>query len=107
PPRARERFVGDVRRIVTYENRVIAPPPLERYTFLFNIGYEGGDGMEHLYSTQIMNPRPWTDTAQLLPAVTTASHEYFNPGNHKRTRPVALGLFDYTEAQHQPSLWVA
>ena len=34
-----------------------SPPPLEQYTFLFNIGYAGGDGMEHLYSTQIINSR--------------------------------------------------
>ena len=107
PAGARARFVRDVQRIVTYENRVIAPPPLERYTFLFNIGYEGGDGMEHLYSTQIMSPRAWTDTAQLLPGITTASHEYFHTWNVKRIRPVALGPFDYTQAQHQPSLWVA
>ncbi|MFL5578206.1 MAG: M61 family metallopeptidase [Gemmatimonadaceae bacterium] len=107
PAGARERFVGDVRRIVTYENRVVAPPPLRTYTFLFNIGYPGGDGMEHLFSTQIVNSRPWTDTAQLLPGVTTASHEYFHTWNVKRIRPIALGPFDYTTEQHQPSLWVA
>jgi predicted metalloprotease with PDZ domain len=107
PAGARARFVRDVQRIVAYENRVIAPPPLERYTFLFNIGYPGGDGMEHLYSTQIINSRPWTDSAQFLPGITTASHEYFHTWNVKRVRPAALGPFDYTEAQHQPSLWVA
>ena len=107
PAGVRDRFVRDVRKIVEYQNRVIAPPPLERYTFLFNIGYPGGDGMEHLYSTQIVNARPWTDTAQVLPGITTASHEYFHTWNVKRIRPAALGPFDYTEAQHQPSLWVA
>ena len=30
-----QRFVDNVKRIVETENRVIAPPPLERYTFLF------------------------------------------------------------------------
>ena len=58
PAAARERFVRDVEKIVRYENSVFAPPPLEQYTFLFNIGYPGGDGMEHLYSTQIINRAP-------------------------------------------------
>jgi predicted metalloprotease with PDZ domain len=102
-----KRFVGDVEKIVRYQNRVIAPPPLARYTFLFNIGFAGGDGMEHLSSTQIMNPAAWTDTAALLPGVTTASHEYFHTWWVKRIRPAALGPFDYTREQYQPSLWVA
>jgi predicted metalloprotease with PDZ domain len=107
PVGARRRFVRDVERIVRYQNTVIAPPPLETYTFLFNIAYEGGDGMEHLYSTQIMNPGRWTDTAVVLPAIGTAAHEYFHTWNVKRIRPRALGPFDYASEQHQPSLWVA
>ncbi|HET7585250.1 MAG TPA: hypothetical protein VFK13_10090 [Gemmatimonadaceae bacterium] len=103
----RERFVRDVERIVRAENTVIAPPPLEMYTFLFNIGYDGRDGMEHLYSTQIMDRNVWSDTAQVLPGITSAAHEYFHTWNVKRIRPVALGPFDYTREQYQPSLWVA
>jgi predicted metalloprotease with PDZ domain len=104
----RARFVREVRAIVERQNRVIAPPPLDRYTFLFNIGYAGGDGMEHLYSTQIVNARPWLpDTGVLIPGISTASHEYFHTWNVKRVRPAALGPFDYTRSQHQPSLWVA
>ena len=102
-----ERFVRDVEKIVRYQNTVIAPPPLARYTFLVNIGFRGGDGMEHLYSTQIMNPNAWTDSATLLPGITTASHEYFHTWNIKRIRPAVLGPFDYTREQYQPSLWVA
>lgn len=103
----RERFVRDVEKIVRYENRVIGPPPLRMYTFLFNIGYRGGDGMEHLYSTEIINRTPWTDTAQVLPGISTASHEYFHVWNVKRIRPALLGPFDYTSERYQPSLWVA
>ena len=104
----RARFVRQLRAIVEAQNRVISPPPLDRYTFLFNIGYAGGDGMEHLYSTQIINSRPWLpDTGALIPGIATASHEYFHTWNVKRLRPAALGPFDYTRAQHQPSLWVA
>ena len=103
----RERFVHDVENIVRYQNSVFSPPPLEQYTFLFNIGFPGGDGMEHLYSTQVHNPNVWTDTVRLLPGISTASHEYFHVWNVKRVRPVALGPFDYTREQYQPSLWVA
>jgi len=104
---ARQRFVRDVENIVRYENSVFGPPPLEQYTFLFNIGFPGGDGMEHLYSTQIHNPRAWNDSLRVLPGITTASHEYFHVWNVKRVRPAALGPFDYTVEQYQPSLWVA
>jgi len=103
----RQRFVHDVERIVRYENSVFGPPPLEEYTFLFNIGFPGGDGMEHLYSTQIESRRFWTDTARLLPGIGSAAHEYFHVWNVKRVRPAALGPFDYTREQYEPSLWVA
>jgi len=103
----RARFVGDVEKLVRYENTVFGPPPLQEYTFLFNIGFPGDDGMEHLYSTQIQSRRFWTDTATLLPGIQSAAHEYFHVWNVKRVRPAALGPFDYTREQYQPSLWVA
>ncbi|HEY2374619.1 MAG TPA: hypothetical protein VGH98_01470 [Gemmatimonadaceae bacterium] len=103
----RRRFVGDVEKIVRYENSVFGPPPLEMYTFIFNIGYTGGDGMEHLYSTQIINRNPWRDQDTPLAGISTAAHEYFHVWNVKRVRPIALGPFDYTREQYQPSLWVA
>jgi predicted metalloprotease with PDZ domain len=103
----RERFLRDVRRIVETEHRVLGPPPLETYTFLFNVGFPGGDGMEHLTSTQIIDASPWRAADTLLSGIETASHEYFHAWNVKRIRPVALGPFDYTREQYQPSLWVA
>ena len=107
PRGARERFVRDIAKLVRYENSVIAPPPLDSYTFLFNLGYAGGDGMEHLYSTQIIDADRWRDTAQVLSGIETAAHEYFHVWNVKRIRPAALGPFDYTKEVFQPSLWVA
>jgi predicted metalloprotease with PDZ domain len=106
-PAERARFVQSIRKIVTAHNRVIAPPPLRMYTFIFHIGFPGGDGMEHLYSTQIIDRKPWVDTASVLAGVGTAAHEYFHVWNVKRVRPLALGPFDYTHEQYQPSLWVA
>jgi predicted metalloprotease with PDZ domain len=107
PAGVRRRFVGDVEKIVRYENSVFGTPPLAQYTFLFNIGYAGGDGMEHLYSTQIIDRRSWADSLAVLPGIGTAAHEYFHVWNVKRVRPAALGPFDYTREQFQPSLWVA
>jgi predicted metalloprotease with PDZ domain len=102
----RRRFLDDLQMIVRYENTVFDPPPLEMYTFLFNIGYGGGDGMEHLYSTQCISGMPWREDMAVLPGITTAAHEYFHVWNMKRVRALALGPFDYTREQYQPSLWV-
>jgi predicted metalloprotease with PDZ domain len=106
-PAQRRRFVADVEKLVRYENSVFGAPPLQMYTFVFNIGYTGGDGMEHLFSTQIINRRPWRDEDTPLSGIGTAAHEYFHVWNVKRVRPIALGPFDYTREQYQPSLWVA
>ena len=106
-PEERTRFVGDVRKIVTYENSVFGPPPLKMYTFLFHIGFPGGDGMEHLFSTQIADRNRWQSGATVLAGVATAAHEYFHVWNVKRVRPMLLGPFDYTKERYEPSLWVA
>jgi predicted metalloprotease with PDZ domain len=103
----RMRFVHGVERIVTEENKVLGPPPLEMYTFVGNAGYTGSDGMEHLYSTQIITPRALIDTAAVDDYLGYASHEYFHVWNVKRIRPALLGPFDYTAERYEPSLWVA
>ena len=106
-PAVRRRFVDGARRIVARENQVVAPPPLAQYTFLAHAGYGGGDGMEHLTSTEIITGRPLADSGAADRFLGTVAHEYFHTWNVKRIRPAALGPFDYTEAQHEPSLWVA
>jgi predicted metalloprotease with PDZ domain len=105
-PALHKRFLADLGKIVTYENTVFDPPPLQMYTFLFNLGYAGSDGMEHLYSTQCIDPRKWTEGTAVLPGIETAAHEYFHVWNMKRVRAAALGPFDYTREVYQPSLWV-
>src|SRR5665213_524643 len=113
PPAGWHIINGDTKQLdqtdYTFENydRLIGTPPLRMYTFLFHIGFPGGDGMEHLYSTQIIDRQPWVDSASVLAGVGTAAHEYFHVWNVKRIRPMALGPFDYTKEQYQPSLWVA
>jgi predicted metalloprotease with PDZ domain len=70
----RRRFVRGVEKIVQQENAVIAPPPLAMYTFVGNAGYKGSDGMEHLYSTQIITPHALVDTAAVDDFLGYASH---------------------------------
>lgn len=106
-PAQRARFVASIRGIVESHNRVIGPPPLRMYTFLFHIGFPGGDGMEHLYSTQIVDSRQWSDADTVLAGVNSAAHEYFHVWNVKRIRPLPLGPFDYTHEQYETGLWVA
>ncbi|MEO8879694.1 MAG: hypothetical protein ABI446_04810 [Gemmatimonadaceae bacterium] len=103
----RMRFVHGVERIVQQENKVLGPPPLAMYTFVGNAGYKGSDGMEHLYSTQIITPHALIDTAAVDAYLGAASHEYFHVWNVKRIRPLLLGPFDYTSERYEPSLWVA
>jgi predicted metalloprotease with PDZ domain len=102
----RRRFVDDLAKIIRYENTVFDPPPLEMFTFMFNIGFPGGDGMEHLYSTQIISNPRWSTDAAVLPGLSTAAHEYFHVWNMKRVRGAALGPFDYDREQYQTTLWV-
>ena len=102
----RKRFLDGLGKIVHYENTVFDPPPLEMYTFLFNLGFQGRDGMEHLYSTQIASTRGWREDDPVLDGLSTAAHEYFHVWNMKRVRALALGPFDYTREVYQPSLWV-
>ena len=94
----RMRFVHGVEKIVEQENKVIAPPPLAMYTFVGNAGYKGSDGMEHLYSTQIITPHALVDTTAVDDFLGYASHEYFHVWNVKRIRPALLGPFDYTRS---------
>jgi predicted metalloprotease with PDZ domain len=105
-PALRRRFVTELGKIIRYENTVFDPPPLEMFTFMFHIGYAGGDGMEHLYSTQIISPQRWMDNGQALSGLSTAAHEYFHVWNMKRVRAAALGPFEYDREQYQTTLWV-
>jgi predicted metalloprotease with PDZ domain len=100
------RFLDGLGKIVRYENTVFDPPPLEMYTFLFNLGFPGSDGMEHLYSTQIASRTGWRAEDAVLSGLSTAAHEYFHVWNMKRVRAAALGPFDYAREVYQPSLWV-
>ncbi|MFL6546612.1 MAG: hypothetical protein ACJ8LM_15730, partial [Candidatus Udaeobacter sp.] len=85
------------------------PPEFDSYTFLMHFAADdhSGDGMEHLTSTQIIEPGALADPGMLEDALDTASHEFFHVWNVKRLRPVGLGPWDFTKDARTRGLWVA
>ena len=81
-------------KIVRAEVRMWGPPDFESYTFLFHFAADdrSSDGMEHLTSTQIIQPGMLADRSSYDDAIGTAAHEFFHAWNVKRLRPAELGL---------------
>lgn len=85
-------------------------PDFDNYTFLFHFAPKnesGGDGMEHLTSTQIIETGALADAGVYESALDTAAHEFFHVWNVKRLRPVELGPWDFTRPLNTRSLWIA
>jgi predicted metalloprotease with PDZ domain len=92
-----------IRRICTYEIKLMDGAPYDQYTFLFHIGKpaaSAGGGMEHANSTAIYVP-----SADYLANV--SAHEYFHLWNVKRIRPASLEPVDYTHEMYTRALWFA
>jgi predicted metalloprotease with PDZ domain len=92
-----------LRRITTYELRLMGGPPFGEYAFFFHFGpYAdvGGGGMEHSNSTAI-------SATSVESAATVAAHEFFHAWNVKRIRPQALEPVDYSKEQYTRALWFA
>jgi len=103
-------LVNGVKRIVASEMAMMPAPDFPHYTFLFHFAPDlsnGGDGMEHLNSTQIIVRGSLDDDAGIEEAEESAAHEFFHLWNVKRLRPAALGPFDYTREDYTRSLWLA
>jgi predicted metalloprotease with PDZ domain len=63
--------------------------------------------MEHLNSTQIIEPGVLSESDTYSSALETVSHEFFHVWNVKRLRPAELGPWDFTRPLSTRSLWVA
>jgi predicted metalloprotease with PDZ domain len=105
----RQALVADIERLVRTETAMWGAPEFESYTFLIHFAADGrsGDGMEHLTSTQIIEPGVLAETATYNDTVDTISHEFFHVWNVKRLRPVELGPWDFTRPVNTRGLWVA
>ena len=63
--------------------------------------------MEHLTSTQIIEPGILAERGSYDGAVRTAAHEFFHVWNVKRLRPIELGPWDWTKPAATRGLWIA
>ena len=105
----RRALVRDIERIVKAETAMWGPPEFDSYTFLIHFANDGhsGDGMEHLTSTQIIQPGALADPGTLEETLDTVAHEFFHVWNVKRLRPIELGPWDFTRPANTRGLWIA
>jgi predicted metalloprotease with PDZ domain len=99
----KKQLEDELRRICSYELKLMEGAPFQRYTFLVHIGKGAsgaGGGMEHSNSTAISvrSEEEFLDVA---------AHEFFHLWNVKRIRPASLEPVDYTKEQYTRALWFA
>ena len=105
----RPAFVRDVEKIVRSEVGMWGTPEFDNYTFLIHFAADdrSSDGMEHLTSTQIIQPGILAERGTYEEALATVAHEFFHAWNVKRLRPIELGPWDWTKPAATRGLWVA
>jgi predicted metalloprotease with PDZ domain len=105
----RAGLVRDIEKIVRAETAMWGPPEFDSYTFLIHFAADdiSGDGMEHLTSTQIIEPGALGEEGVFGDTLDTVAHEFFHVWNVKRLRPVELGPWDFTRPLSTRGLWVA
>ncbi|MDT4954923.1 MAG: hypothetical protein QOJ02_3061 [Acidobacteriota bacterium] len=105
----RAALVSDLEKIVRAETKMWGAPEFETYTFLLHFAADdrSGDGMEHLVSTNIIEPGALAEPGTYEGALEAASHEFFHVWNVKRLRPIELGPWDFTRPVATRGLWVA
>ena len=105
----RPAFVRDVEKIVRSEVGMWGTPEFDDYTFLIHFAADdrSSDGMEHLTSTQIIQPGVLAERGTYEEALSTVAHEFFHAWNVKRLRPIELGPWDWTKPAATHGLWVA
>jgi predicted metalloprotease with PDZ domain len=105
----RAALVRDIEKVVRAQVAMWGPPEFEEYTFLLHFAADdrSGDGMEHLTSTQIIQPGALADSDVYEDCLGTVSHEFFHVWNVKRLRPQELGPWDFTRPLSTRSLWIA
>jgi len=105
----RAALVRDIEKIVRAEVAMWGPPEFTEYTFLIHFAADdhSGDGMEHLTSTQIIEPGALGEPGVYEDTLGTVAHEFFHVWNVKRLRPVELGPWDFTRPLNTRGLWVA
>ncbi len=105
----RAALVRDIEKIVRAETAMWGPPEFDSYTFLLHFAADdrSGDGMEHLTSTQIIEPGALAEPGVYESTLGTVAHEFFHVWNVKRLRPIEFGPWDFTRPAKTRSLWIA
>jgi predicted metalloprotease with PDZ domain len=105
----RPALVKDIEKIVRAEVSMWGAPEFQEYTFLIHFAADdhSGDGMEHLTSTQIIQPGALGDPGMYENTLGTVAHEFFHVWNVKRLRPEELGPWDFTRPLATHGLWIA
>jgi predicted metalloprotease with PDZ domain len=105
----RAALVKDIEKVVRAQVAMWGAPEFQEYTFLIHFAADdrSGDGMEHLTSTQIIQPGALADPGAYDSTLGTVSHEFFHVWNVKRLRPQELGPWDFTRPLATRSLWIA
>ncbi len=105
----RANLVRDIEKIVRAEVAMWGAPEFDSYTFLIHFAADdmSGDGMEHLNSTQIIEPGALGEPGVYASTLGTVAHEFFHVWNVKRLRPLELGPWDFTRPANTRSLWIA
>jgi predicted metalloprotease with PDZ domain len=105
----RDDLVRDIGKIVRAETAMWGPPEFDSYTFLIHFAADdhSADGMEHLTSTQIIEPGALGEEGVYGSTLDTVAHEFFHVWNVKRLRPVELGPWDFTRPLNTRALWIA
>ena len=105
----RTALVKDIEKIVRAETAMWGEPEFDSYTFLIHFAADdrSGDGMEHLTSTQIIEPNALADSGTYEDTLGTVAHEFFHVWNVKRLRPAELGPWDFTRPANTRGLWFA
>lgn len=102
----REKFVSQLKKVVSAAAQLFDDVPYKHYTFLA-IG-SGRGGIEHLNSTTVpFSGKELSTEAGQRRVFLFLAHEYFHNYNVKRIRPIALGPFDYQRQNRTDMLWVS
>lgn len=103
----RPGFIGDLTRIIETARDLFGSLPYTQYTFMVTVTGNGGGGLEHLNSANIMvSPEFWRSSEEDYPRLLSLfAHEYFHLWNVKRLRPTVFGPFDYQAEVYTSLLW--
>jgi predicted metalloprotease with PDZ domain len=99
-----QRFVGDIKKIITSATGIIGEIPYRHYSFIL-LG-AGGGGLEHWNSqASYLGNYISSKGPGYIATLSFIAHEFFHLYNVKAIRPIELGPFDYNATCRTNSLW--